>query len=61
MKALQKKTAERLKQTLLQLDEVKSTCGELQEKLEKKDVYYTQRINEQQLLHHHELNNGNYL
>lgn len=52
------KVADRLKYTLLQLDEAKSTCCELQEKLREKDVYYMQSLKEQQLLHRHELEKG---
>ncbi|XP_037817454.1 protein PF14_0175 isoform X2 [Lucilia sericata] len=49
------KTKEKLKKTLLLLDEAKNVCSELQDQLGDKDVYYTQRENELQALHRCEL------
>ncbi|XP_065358768.1 mucin-2 [Calliphora vicina] len=49
------KTKEKLKKTLLLLDEAKNVCSELQDQLGDKDVYYTQRENELQGLHRCEL------
>lgn len=53
------KTKEKLKKTLLLLDEAKHVCSELQDQLGDKDVYYTQRENELQALHRCELEKGN--
>lgn len=52
------KTKEKLKKTLLLLDEAKHVCSELQDQLVDKDVYYTQRENELQVLHRCELEKG---
>ncbi|XP_046812254.1 COP1-interactive protein 1 isoform X2 [Lucilia cuprina] len=49
------KTKDKLKKTLLLLDEAKHVCSELQDQLGDKDVYYTQRENELQALHRCEL------
>ncbi|XP_075154072.1 toucan [Haematobia irritans] len=55
LKSENSKTKEKLKKTLLLLDEAKSACSELQDQLCDKDAYYTQRENELQALHRCEL------
>lgn len=52
------KTKDKLKKTLLLLDEAKSSCSELQDQLCDKDAYYMQRENELQALHRCELDKG---
>ncbi|XP_073821056.1 toucan [Musca autumnalis] len=49
------KIKDKLKKTLLLLDEAKSTCSELQDQLCDKDAFYIQRENELQALHRCEL------
>ncbi|XP_061393875.1 restin homolog [Musca vetustissima] len=49
------KTKDKLKKTLLLLDEAKSTCSELQDQLCDKEAYYIERENELQALHRCEL------
>lgn len=49
---------DKLKKTLLQLDEANSACSELQDQLCDKDAYYTRRENELQALHCCELEKG---
>lgn len=53
-----RKMSERLRFTVLQLDDIKSTCSELQKKLEQNETNHMQLIAEQQLLHRQELEKG---
>ncbi|XP_013098576.2 serine-rich adhesin for platelets [Stomoxys calcitrans] len=55
LKSENTKTKDKLKKTLLLLDEAKTACSELQDQLCDKDAYYTQRENELQALHRCEL------
>lgn len=52
------KTKDKLKKTLLLLDEAKNVCAELQHQLGDKDVFYNQKENDLQVLHRCELEKG---